>query len=69
MKIIHDHPCEPYDLPGQLTPGPTFTYDCRCGKTMIVTGAGLLDEVVFGKVLLFNVGGQLLPPTGYIDPS
>lgn len=37
ITIMHDHPCPPKKIPVPADPLPsTFTYDCDCGKIMMV---------------------------------
>ena len=65
MLIIHDHPCEPCKVEHDPI-ATSFTYDCRCGKLMIVRKCSLSDTVVFGDHYLMNVNGQMVEPS-YIE--
>ena len=67
MRIFHDHPCEPYDVPGGA-PAKTFTYDCRCGRLMIVENCRPDDPIAFGYEYYITLStGEKVKPTGYVE--
>ena len=61
FTIVHDHPCKPTVCDGNV-PATSFTYDCSCGRLMIVRGASKTLNTVFGKEYFMLVEGRLIKP-------
>lgn len=66
MIVMHDHPCLPIRVPrGPL--GTSFTYDCRCGKLMIVKSCKLTDTVVWGEHFTMTLPDGTKVEPNYIE--
>ena len=67
MRIFHDHPCEPFETPHSPL-ATTFTYDCRCGRLMIVENCRVDDPIAFGYEYYMTLPtGEKVKPTGYVE--
>lgn len=63
--IFHDHPCKPIETDGAL-PARSFTYDCSCGRLMIVRNCSVKLPVAFGKEYFIEYEGKKYKNTSYI---
>lgn len=69
MIIVHDHPCPPISVPGRKLVAKTFTYDCDCGRLMIVESCDPDQSMVaFGSEFYIELNdGRKVKPSGYIE--
>ena len=66
MQILNNHGCDPINVPyGPIA--TSFTYDCRCGKLMLVERCALSDTIIHGTdfVMTLPDGTEVTPD--YID--
>lgn len=62
MLIVHDHPCPPTKV-DHAPIAETFTYDCKCGKLMIVENCDKGIDTVFGKEMFMTLAsGEKVRP-------
>lgn len=55
MIIYHDHSCVPIVVSSRIPLGAVFfTYECRCGKLMIVERCKQTDTKVYGRKFFLN---------------
>ena len=63
MIIFHDHPCMPINVPGRGPLATSFTYNCRCGKLMIVDKCKRTDTKIYGQEFFITLGnGEKVKP-------